>query len=411
MDSMSIEIRPVRTNEEWEKHCFISAYAFDGDRSEEGTRRRGLYYDRSWTLAAFDTGDMAAGLTIIPFEQYVNGATIPFGGIASVSCLPERRRGGYVGRMLSAALERMRDEGQSLSGLFTPHYSLYRKFGWELAGRTMTYAFTPKTVRVRHRGPAGSWRRVGGDAWSEMDAIFREHWAPRNGAVTRSEQRWRYNILRDYAGRERDAAIWSDERGATRGYVVYSTHHRQVASSPMGELLLRVHDWAALDADAYAAVLQYLLNHDLATRILMLCGSDEPLPEAFDEPVHIAEPPGAWLGMCLRLVDVQRALEARPALPQASGRSVTIALTDEKAPWNAGTWHIESREGRITAKRTSGSAELAMDARALAPIYNGFTKPADSVRVGSVRTASAEAVAAATDIFATTYAPYCPDDF
>ncbi len=408
---MSIEIRPVRTDEEWEQHCFISAYSFDGDRSEEGTRRRSLYYDRSWTLAAFDKGEMAAGLTIIPFEQYVNGAAIRFGGIASVSCLPERRRDGYVGRLLSAGLERMRDEGQVLSGLYTPHYSLYRKFGWELSGRTMTYAFNPKDVRVRHRGAAGSWRRVDGDAWREMNAIFTEHWAPRNGAVTRSEQRWRHNILRDYAGRERDAAIWSDARGVARGYVVYGTHHRQVAGSPMGELLLRVHDWAALDADAYSAVLQYLLNHDLATRILILCGSDEPLPAAFDEPVHIAEPPGAWFGLCLRLVDVQKALEARPALPQASGRSLTLGLTDEKAPWNAGTWRIESRDGRINAERTDGPAEMEMDARALAPIYNGFTKPADAVRIGTARAVSTEAVAAATDIFATTYAPYCPDDF
>jgi predicted acetyltransferase len=411
MDGMSIEIRPVQTDEEWERHCFISAYSFSGDRSEEGARRRALYYHRSWTLAAFDKGEMAAGLTIIPFEQYLDGAAIPFGGIASVSCLPERRRGGYVGRLLAAALERMRDDGQALSGLYTPHYSLYRKFGWELAGRTMTYAFHPKEVRVRHHGAPGTWRRVGGDAWFELDAIFTQMWSRRNGAITRSEQRWRHNILRDYASHDRDAAIWSNQRGEARGYVVFSTQHRQTASSPMEELVLRVHDWAALDADAYSAVLQYLLNHDLAGRIVMLCGPDEPLPEAFDEPVHISEPPGAWFGMCLRLVDVQRALEARPALPRSSGRSVIIALTDEKAPWNAGTWRVESREGRISAERTDGPADLEMDARALAPIYNGFTKPADSVRVGSVRAVSPEAVAAATDIFATTYAPYCPDDF
>ncbi|HYM14381.1 MAG TPA: GNAT family N-acetyltransferase [Dehalococcoidia bacterium] len=408
---MSIEVRPVVTDAEWERHCFISAYAFNGDRSDEATRRRGQYYDRSWALAAFDGSEMVAGLTIIPFEQYVNGAPIKFGGIASVSCLPERRRGGSVGRLLAAALAQMRDQGQVLSGLYTPHYSLYRKFGWELAGRTMAYAFAPKTVRVRNPAPAGSWRRVDGAAWAELDAIYRALWAPRSGAVTRSEQRWRQNVLSDYGRGEHDAAIWSDETGAPRGYVVYSTHHREVATSPMGELVLRVRDWAALDAEAYAAVLQYLLNHDLAGRVVMLCGADEPLPEAFDEPAHITEPPGAWFGMCLRLVDVQRALEARPALAQASGRSLTVGLTDDTAPWNAGTWRIECRDGRMTAERTQALAELEMDARALAPIYNGFTKVADAARVGSVRSSSDAAIAAATDIFSTTYAPYCPDDF
>ena len=52
---------------------------------------------------------------------------------------------------------------------------------------------------------------------------------------------------------------------------------------------------------------------------------DEPLYDAFDEPYHVE--PRAWDGYMLRLVDVQAAIEARPALPQASGKGVTIALT------------------------------------------------------------------------------------
>jgi predicted acetyltransferase len=275
----------------------------------------------------------------------------------------------------------------------------------------MTYAFEPKAMRVRHRGAAGSWRRVGPEAWRDLDDVFVRHWAKRNGALARTEQRWRYSILQDYARGERDAAIWRNDSGEARGYVVYGTQRRPLAGSPFGETVLRVHDWAALDADAYAAVLQYLLNHDLASRIVMLCSPDEPLPEAFDEPVHISEPPGAWFGMCLRLVDVPRALEARPALPRASGRELTLRLTDEKAPWNAGTWHIECCDGRIAVRAASGAADVEMDVRALAPLYNGFIKPADAVRVGSVRAVSDEAVAAATDIFSTTYAPYCPDEF
>jgi predicted acetyltransferase len=113
----------------------------------------------------------------------------------------------------------------------------------------------------------------------------------------------------------------------------------------------------------------------------------------------------------LRLIDVQRAIELRPALPAASGRGVTVALTDDTAPWNAGTWRIESREGRMSAERTRATPELEMDVRALAPIYNGFAHPAELVRTGAVRATSAEAVAAARDLFATEFSPYCPDDF
>ena len=409
---MSIEIRPPLTDEEWEQHCFISAYAFDGDRGETGTARRSKYYERSWALSAFDDGQIAAGMMVIPFEQYLNGARIPLGGVASVSCLPERRRGGYVGALLRRSLETMREAGQPLSALWTPHPSLYRRFGWEMAARMVGYAFPPKVTHVRRPAERGRWERLTPDDWPRFDAIYTQHHQARNGGMTRNEQRWRWNVFEDYAaGKVRDAAIWANDAGQPRGYVIYSTRTRSAATFPFVETLLQVHDWAALDAAAYAAVLTYLLNHDLASRITMLASQDDPLPDALEVPAHLSEPPGAWFGIMLRLVDVQRAIEARPALPQASGKGVTIALTDRAAPWNAGTWRIGASEGRMSAERTTTAPDLEMDVCALAPIYNGFTRPAEAVRTGSVSAASDDAIAAATELFASTYSPYCPDDF
>src|ERR1700675_4164222 len=97
---MPPDVRPLRNDAEFAQHHFISNYAFNGDRSEASAARRSTYYDRDWCLGAFDGHDLVAGLVIIPFEQYINGATIRVGGIASVSCLPERRRGGFVSALL-----------------------------------------------------------------------------------------------------------------------------------------------------------------------------------------------------------------------------------------------------------------------------------------------------------------------
>ncbi len=407
---MGIEIRPVRTEEEWRQHAFVAAYAFNGDRSEEAQQRKTEYYRWEWTLAAFDGDQIVAGLIIIPFEQYINGARIALGGIASVSCLPERRRGGYVSALLRHALESMRDASQPLSALFTPHYSLYRKYGWELAGRMISYAISPKTTRVRAAAPAGTVRRVTADDWRLLDALYTEHYASRNGGLTRSEARWRTQKFVAF-GRAQDAVIWLNAEGEPRGYAVYHVSHRATGASPFGETTLRVEDWVALDNDAYAAILQYLLNHDLVDRIVLLASPDEPFADALEEPVYVHQPPGAWFGPMLRLVDVARALDARPTLPQASGRSITIGLTDDAAPWNAGTWHITAKDGGIAAERTKTAAQLEMDVRALASIFNGFTKPANAVRIGTIRALDAAAIGDATQIFATEYAPYCPDDF
>ncbi|MDP9237572.1 MAG: GNAT family N-acetyltransferase [Chloroflexota bacterium] len=407
---MGINIRPVCTEDEWRQHSFVAAYAFNGDRGDDARDRKGAYYDWDWTLAAFDGDQLVAGLVVIPFEQYMEGAAIPLGGVACVSCLPERRRAGYVSALLRRSLESMRDAGQVLSALWTPHYSLYRKYGWEVSGRMISYAFPPKVTKLRRQASAGRSRRVTADDWALLDGVYRAYHRPRSGALARTEARWRTQTFRAF-GHAHDAVLWEDSSGRARGYALYRAAHRPSGSSPWGETTLRVADWAALDADAYAGILQYLLNHDLVDQIVMLASADEPLPDMFDEPVHIKQPASAWFGPMLRVVDVPRALEARPTLQQASGTAVTIALTDASAPWNEGNWHIETSGGHIAAERTTAKAELEMDVCALAPIYNGFTKPVDAVRAGSVRARSAEAVDAATRIFATSFAPYCADDF
>jgi predicted acetyltransferase len=408
---MSVEVRPIWTDDEFERHAFISHYAFMGDRSPEAVERRSHYYPREWCLGAFDGSELVAGLVIMPFEQYLNGAAIPMGGIASVSCLPERRRGGFVKALLVEALAKMRADGRPTSALYTPHYSLYRKYGWEIAGRTMTYAFPPKTTKPRLPAPDGRWRRIGADDWRELDAVYSAHYGARNGGLKRDEPRWRLHVFSDYGKGERDAAVWTNSAGEARAYAVYHITKKPSPTMPWPETTLRVDDWAALDSEGYAALLSYLLGHDLVNRILMLGGQDEPLADAVEEPVRFEEPPGAWLGQMLRLVDVQRSIEARPALPQASGQGVTLGLTDTSAPWNAGTWRIEASEGRMACERTNATAVAKMDVRALASMYNGFLKPADAVRTGSITSATNEAIEALTDLFAVRFSPYCADDF
>ncbi|MHB8375701.1 MAG: GNAT family N-acetyltransferase [Dehalococcoidia bacterium] len=409
---MTVEYRRLRSDEEWRAHSRIAEYAFNGDpRDDAAIARRERWYERDWCLAAFDGRAMVAGLTVIPFGMYINGTSIPLGGVASVSSLPERRRGGIVGGLLKHSLASMREAGQPLAALYTPHYSLYRRYGWEVASRVVSYAFPPKVTKPRLPAPKGAYRRIDADGWREIEALYTEHMAPRNGGLVRPARWWGTHVMSTWRGDARDAVIWSNARGEARGYAVYRSSMQHAAGSPTPDTTLRVTDWVALDAEAYTAILAYLLGHDLATRIVMLASTDEPFAAAFEEPVHFAEPNGAWNGIMLRLVDVQGAIEARPALPHASGQGVTVALTDDAAPWNAGTWRIEAGEGRISAERTDAEPELEMDVRALAPIYNGFTKPADAVRVGQVRARSEEAIAAATDIFATAYAPFTPDDF
>ena len=407
---MSIEVRRLRDDAEFDAYLHAAIYAFNSARDGSQLERYHQLYDRDWCLGAFDGGQLVAGLTIVPFEQHMLGARIPLGGIATVATLPEHRRGGYVGALLRAALVEMRAAGQPLSGLYTPHFSLYRRFGWEIANRVVSYAFGPKTMHTRIPRPDGSFRRITPDDWRDLAALREPFAAARNGAMLRTERRWRTHVFSEYLRGQHDVVIWSNAAGEPRGYAAYVQQHRSTGD-PFGETVLRVIDWVALDGDAYSALLNYLMSHDLTDRIILVVSEDEPVIAAFDEPVHVKQPPGAWTGMLLRLVDLPRAIDARPAPPDASGLEVTLAVTDDAAPWNAGTWRIASSEGRMAAERTNASSEIELDATALGPIYNGFAHPAEVARVGQLKVNEPDAIGRMGRMFATPFQPFCPDDF
>ncbi len=121
---MATEIRPISEGDIEAAH-FLLAYSFTGDRSEEGRMKH--VESMGPALALYDDGQMAACLRIFPLQTFIHGASIPLGGISGVACLPEHRRKGYVGQLLRHALAVMREQGQPLSSLFTPHPSLDRR--------------------------------------------------------------------------------------------------------------------------------------------------------------------------------------------------------------------------------------------------------------------------------------------
>jgi predicted acetyltransferase len=404
------EIRHLRSSEEMAEYAALRAYAFNDDRSDEALARFPAMYERDWCMGVFEDGALTAALTIIPFEQYINGGRVPLGGVATVASAPERRRSGNAGALLRAALQVMRERGQALSGLYTPHYSLYRRYGWEIASSVATTSFPPKLMRVRGPHGGGHIERVRPDAWPRLHRIYTERHAQGNGALVRDERRWRRDVLADNGVGERDAAIWVGDDGSDGGYVVYAARHHP-SGSPRGETTLRVYDWAALDAAAYAGLLRYLLAHDLADRITMPASPQEPLWQMFEEPRFITTPRHLWFGIMLRIVDVERAIAARPALPQADGSHAVIELADDAAPWNAGRWRIAASAGRMCASRTTDEPELTTDARALAAMYNGYLAPADAARCGALGVRVPDALARLSSLFAVSAPPYCADEF
>jgi predicted acetyltransferase len=409
---MALEIRAIR-DEELEDFVYANLYAFNEDRRPEALEgavesmrsRLGM----ELPLAAFVDGRLAAGLRAIPLTMRINGASIRMAGVAGVACLPEYRRRGYVGALLKQALMEMHDRGEALSALYTPHVALYRRYGWEIAARNLRYSFPPKEVKTTVAPPEGGrFRRVNVDEWRTLNDIYEEYAADRNCVIVRPEQWWRRRVfswMHDVA----DVALWENESGRARGYVVYYTRVGQPPDRPWQQSRLWLRELVTPDAEAYVALINYLLAHDMHERIEWSVPADEPFLNLIEDPHRVEI--SAWSSLMLRIIDVPAALMARGCLPQLEDRAFALSVRDKILPWNDGTWRVEARGTSLNVERHSGEADLSLDAAVLAPIFNGHLSAKEAARGGLVEVKNAAALDAASAVFAVSRPPFCIDYF
>ncbi len=410
---MALEIRPI-TDDEVERAEFIRAYSFntpdrfDLTASAERSRR---FFPNDWSLAAFDDGEMAAFMRTIPMAMRINGRALSFGAVGPVVSLPQHRRKGHVGSLLRQALSDMRDRGQVLSGLHTPHPALYRRYGWEIASERRAYTFAPKDIALlAEPSQRGRTHLLQPDDWAQADHVYRQYAAKRNGPLHRAEVWWREAIFGpsqpDAGGATTgDIALWENDEGEPRGYIVY--YQRRGYDEFMPSFLIR--ELFALTPDAYLNLLRFVLSHDLPKEITLTAGVDDPFLSlvADDRRVKIEHE----YDVMLRIVDVEAALRMRSPAHPGHDVSFTIGLADTAAPWNEGIYRVEVADGVTSVERVPGEADLSLTATALAPLFNGYLSISSAALAGLVRVNNDGAIAAAETFFATLYPPFCSDRF
>ena len=414
--AMAIDIRPV-TEDDFDRVHFILAYSFTTDRSHEGRERMKHVEAMGPTIALYEDGQMAACLRILPLRMFIHGASIPLGGVSGVACLPEHRRKGYVGQLLRHAIALMREQGQPLSSLYTPHPSLYRRYGWMIASSALRYSFDPKEISPANPARSEGYAyRVTEEAWPTVAEVYRRFAAPRNGYLDRGERWWKEAIFRriyDEKRRLNDVAVWADGKDQPRGYLAYFSAREQRFDGPPTDRLA-LQEFIALDSAAYLGLLRYLLSHDVAEEITWFGPIDEPFTIAIDEPGRVKRE--HHYGFMLRIVDLEKAIAVRPPAAEAPEGSFTVHIADPSAPWNQGVWRIDcsgpaGRGGRLAATKADGAPDLSTDAAAFAAMYNGFLRPSEAARSGLAEVSDPQATALADRILAADYPQFSSDFF
>jgi predicted acetyltransferase len=338
-------------------------------------------------------------------EMYLNGAAIPFGAVSPVATAPEHRRKGHAGQMLRKSLELMRDRGQVISGLTTPHPALYRRYGWEIAADRRLYSFAPKdfvpTSRPTHRG---SFEMLASKDWPLLNEVHNAYVERHNGPFRRTEREWTWYTLGLPWHPVSDIVLWRDEAGVAQGYALYNQ-----PSSGADEGKVMLYELIALTGDAYKNLALFFATHDISREILFWASPEDALPLLFSdaERIEIRQ----RFTVMLRVCDFEGAMRVRPAARDDEAAEVTMRIEDSDAPWNEGVWRVGVAEGRSWAERGDGEGEITVEARMLGPLYNGYMKPSTAASAGLIEASSDEALVRADHIFAARQAPFFIDTF
>jgi predicted acetyltransferase len=406
--TMALEIREAHPQELAEV-ALVTSLAFDAGPVSDTLLQLGVY-EIFEPIGCWEDGRLVACLSVGPMAAAYEGVDVPLGAVSMVSCLPEERRRGLVGRLLVHALEHMRRRGLVLSGLFTPHPSLYRRYGWAVAHRQVRYIFHPKDLTPRWlQRPRGKAHRVQEEDWPLLDSIYGQWRKGRNGLLARSEAWWRRAVFGGLyypRRRPREAVVWHGPDGRPTGYVVYDAEQRRLEREEVH--LLTVRDMVALDGDAYAGLLRFLLSFDMARDVVLPGDALEPLLVAVDEAQRVEARIG--VGMMLRIVDVPGALSLRPTTAP-DGLSLLLAIRDASAPWNDGLWWVEAGGGRLHVLPGRGEPDLACDVAHLAPIYSGLLSVREAARTGLIEVKDERAMALAQRLLEARLPPGAPDPF
>jgi predicted acetyltransferase len=344
---------------------------------------------------------------VIPFTVQLNGRPAPMGGVTGVGTLPEWRRKGLLRQVMTTGLAKMRDSGQAIAILWASMGAIYQRFGYGLAASMVRYEFDPRYAGLEVKRPAaGRVEMVALErARPLLESIYNRFIGPRNLPIHRNDFLWESD-LREKPGSPKYVAVYTTPPGDARGYMVYRTRE---GSGLIGNQEMQIIDFIPLDVEAFSAMWDYILRHDLVGKVTMsgVIPEDDPAPDLLSEPriLNRRTTDAIWL----RITDVAAAL---PQRPYAESGKLTFAIAkDAECPWNEGTWALETDGPSATVSASSESPVMTMPMTTLAGMLTGFRTASHYQRIGRLECHDHDALARADRMFATAYRPFTPNEF
>ncbi len=307
------------------------------------------------------------------------GAMLPASAVSAATVLPTHRRRGILTAMAAKEHGALVERGEAAGLLYASEYGIYGRFGYAPATHVTDHVVAARATGV-HGTASGSVELLAIDEAAKvvLKGLF-EAWRPRRaGEITRTEAGWDFRLgLRDDGWDARWKGwvlLHRDAAGTPDGYARYRADPKWEHHAPAGELI--VQELIALNHEAYAGLVRFLLEVDLVTKVRFESRAErEPLPWLLAN-ARAAMTNETRDGLWVRLFDVPRALEARTYEREAS---VVLEVIDSATPGGSLRLVLDAGPDGATCRPTDRSLDLTLPVAALGGAYLGGTRLRDIV--------------------------------
>jgi len=305
-------------------------------------------------------GGVVGGFSVQRMGQFFGGQSVPCGAVRCVGTVPHVRAQGVATRMLSAMLEELHDDGVPIASLYPSTQPIYRRVGFEQAGVRTQYMQPTHGIDLRDRA-----LEVRPAQYADK-ATFQQLYGLRaretNGHLDRNDWLWEVRILSERGGRPYLYLLCDGDD--VQGYVIYSQRYKKDIVD--GEIHIR--DMVIRTPAAARRLWTFFADQRSSMQRVYWSGAaQEPLLLLLPNQDYETAENWRWL---LRIVDVQRALEARGFSPHVT-ETLHLEVVDPILPSNQQRWlcHIEGGKAQVAP---GGDGHVRLHIRGLAAIYASY---------------------------------------
>ncbi|MEN1937934.1 GNAT family N-acetyltransferase [Paenibacillus sp. 102] len=349
----------------------LSEYAFQYKVPEGQIEQRLTLMKKHHQLfGILEENHLAAKLHLLPLEINIGDAIFKMGGIAGVATYPEYRRNGHVKELLKHVLQKMKQDGFSVSMLHPFAVSFYRKYGWELFANRVICSMT-KSDLVMQKHVKGNIRRFNKDNHPNEIEVIYETFAKRfAGMLVRSREWWRQAVYHDWT-----AAVYYNEENEATGYMLYKINDSKMT----------VEEFVPLNHETRSGLWNFICQHDsMIKELKMILSETEPLLYTLQEPRVKAEVTPYFMA---RIVDVEQFLKGYPFVWNNQQNDIILHISDSFASWNNVTVQLQNKEIVIVNKEEAERLKnrgIHLNINDLSAMVFGYKRPLELYEIGYV---------------------------